>query len=85
MSSSLEKHLLESIRSLYKDADDHDVIIEVGQGSEIKTFHAHSVILRAVSPYFKAALSKRWAAERNGDLIFKKPNISPATFAIILK
>ena len=85
MATSLERHLVKSIAGLHKGADDYDVTFEIGQQPNVKKFQAHSVILRAVSPYFKAALSKRWTNETQGGLVFKKPNIEPAVFAIILE
>ena len=76
---------MKSIAGLHKGADDYDVTFEAGQQPNIKMFQAHSVILRAVSPYFKTALSKKWNQENQNGLVFKKPNIEPAVFAIILE
>lgn len=69
------------------DADDHDVIIRVGQDYNIKEFRAHSSILRARSAYFKSALSSKWIDKKNenGIIEFEKPNINPNIFEIILK
>jgi hypothetical protein len=85
MTTILERHLVKSIATLHNGADDYDVIFEVGEEPNIKVFRAHSVILRAVSPYFKVALSKRWTGESQDRLVFKKPNIDPNVFSIILK
>ncbi|RIB30295.1 hypothetical protein C2G38_2153070 [Gigaspora rosea] len=63
---------------------DFDVKIKVGENPNIKEFKAHSIILSARSDYFKAALSSRWARKINGIIIFKKPNISPPVFEILL-
>ncbi|CAG8442973.1 3485_t:CDS:2 [Scutellospora calospora] len=70
---------------LLEDADGHDLVINVGQEPVIKPFKAHSVILRAHSPYFRRALSKEWAKEEDGKTVFYKPNVSPPIFEIILK
>ena len=85
MATTLEKHLVKSIANLHNGSDDYDVTFEVGQQPNAETFQAHSVILRAVSPYFKAALSKRWSGEKQDVSVFKKPNIEPRVFDIILK
>ncbi len=77
--------LLMDIGRLYKDADDYNVNIQIGEESNFEIFKAHSIILRARSPYFRVALSNNWA-KKDGDIInFKKPNIVPNVFRIILK
>ena len=65
--------------------DDHNVIIQVGENKDVKEFRAHSNILRARSPYFKSALSSNWVTKKNNMIEFKKPNINPTVFEIILK
>jgi hypothetical protein len=64
---------------MLNDANDHNVIIKVGQNENVKEFRAHSNILSARSPYFKNVISARWMAE------LKKPDINPTVFEIILK
>ena len=51
----------------------------------MKEIYAHSNILRARSQYFRAALSKKYSEKKDGKFIFKKPNIPPQLFEIILK
>ncbi|RIA79816.1 hypothetical protein C1645_839869 [Glomus cerebriforme] len=63
---------------------DYDMIIYVGKEPSIRTFHAHSDILRDQSSYFLAALSSRWIQRENGLIVFRKPNISPEVFEVIL-
>ncbi|GBB84562.1 hypothetical protein RclHR1_11120006 [Rhizophagus clarus] len=70
---------------ILNDADDYNVIIQVGENKNIKKFHAHSVILRARSSYFRIALSTRWATKKNNMITFNKPNITPTGFEMILK
>lgn len=70
------------LTNLLEKADDHNVLIEVGQG---KTFRAHSSILRARSEYFHTALSNDWLRKEGDMIIFKKPNISCNAFNIILR
>jgi hypothetical protein len=79
--SSLSK----DFSSILNDSDDYNVIIQVGENQDTKEFHAHSVILRARSPYFKSALSANWITKKNNMIVFSKPNITPTVFNIILK
>ncbi|CAG8459673.1 14929_t:CDS:2, partial [Acaulospora colombiana] len=67
------------------DLDEYNVVIQVGQPPNSQRFYAHSIILRARSPYFRTALSKKWA-KRDGDVMtFSKPNIAPKVFDTILQ
>ena len=77
--------LSKDLSLILNDADDFNVIIKVGEDQNIKEFHAHSVILRARSPYFKSALSANWITRENNMIMFNKPNIAPAVFNMILK
>ncbi|EXX58038.1 hypothetical protein GLOIN_2v1837748 [Rhizophagus irregularis DAOM 181602=DAOM 197198] len=71
--------------SILNDADDYNVIIKVGENENAKEFHAHSVILRARSPYFKGALSSCWIEKKNDMIFYSKPNIAPNVFDMILR
>ncbi|KAG9289080.1 hypothetical protein G9A89_022389 [Geosiphon pyriformis] len=62
-----------------------DVRIVIGEAPNIRTFHAHSPILAARSPYFAVALSSNELKRENNAIIFAKPNISPKIFEIILR
>ena len=73
------------LTNLLEMADDHNVLIEVGQEDKVKTFRAHSVILRARSEYFRVALSNDWLRREGDMIIFKKPNISCNVFDVILR
>ncbi|GBC04624.1 hypothetical protein RclHR1_05790005 [Rhizophagus clarus] len=84
-SETLSNSLLRDLNRLYNDADDYDVIIQVGEESDIEDFKAHSNILRIRSTYFNAALSSNWVKKDGNVIIFKKPNIKPYVFKIILK
>src|ERR1044072_1798010 len=70
-------------RLLEIDEGFHDVIIYVGDNEHVEELHAHSIILRIRSQYFRAALSNEWAKKRDGKFILEKPNISPHIFEII--
>ncbi|KAG9305343.1 hypothetical protein G9A89_007838 [Geosiphon pyriformis] len=62
-----------------------DVKIVVGEAPNIRTFHAHSQILAARSPYFAVGLSSNWVKRENNAIIFTKPNITHNIFEIILR
>ncbi|GBB98703.1 hypothetical protein RclHR1_00330030 [Rhizophagus clarus] len=85
MGSKFHTDLSQELLLMLNDADDHNVIIQTGADQNIKEFRAHSNILRARSPYFKSALSANWITKNNNMIEFKKPNIRPAVFEIILK
>jgi len=70
---------------LFETEIGYDVIIYSGEESNIKEIHAHSNILCIRSQYFRSAFSNEWAEKRDGKFIFKKPNISPQLFNIILR
>jgi hypothetical protein len=70
---------------ILNNSDDYNVIIQVGENQNTKEFRAHSVILRARSPYFKSAFSADWITKKNDMIMFNKPNITPSVFDIILK
>jgi hypothetical protein len=63
----------------------HDVIIYTGENENMEEIRAHSLILCARSQYFCAALHNDWVEKENGIYIFKKPNIPPQLFKIILR
>ncbi|POG68456.1 hypothetical protein GLOIN_2v1778249 [Rhizophagus irregularis DAOM 181602=DAOM 197198] len=77
--------------------EDCNVIIVVGENQNIREFRAHSYILRARSPYFRSALLKKefqstfiasadgWITSSDNAIKFKKPNIDPVVFEIILR
>ena len=77
--------LSKDLSLILNDADDFNVIIQVGENQNAKEFRAHSVILRARSPYFKSAFSSNWITKKNDMIIFNKPNITPIVFDMILK
>ena len=70
---------------LFETGIGYDVIIYAGEESNIKEIHAHSNILCIRSQYFRSAFSNEWAEKSDGKFIFRKPNISPQLFNIILR
>jgi hypothetical protein len=92
MVSKFHSSLSQDLSLILNDTDDYNVIIVVGNNQNIKEFRAHSYILRARSPYFKNAFSKKEfqatfiaSADNNNLMKFKKPNINPAVFEIVLR
>lgn len=77
--------LSHDFESILEDSDDYNVLINAGDESRKESFKAHSVVLRARSPYFRTALSEEWAKKEGNIMIFNKPNISPSIFSLILK
>lgn len=58
--------LANDLTELLDEIDSCDVIINVGNENDYELFKAHSLILRARSEYFKAALSTTWS-KKNSD------------------
>ncbi|RHZ73624.1 hypothetical protein Glove_230g190 [Diversispora epigaea] len=80
----LEK-LSQDFSELFNDKEEYNVIIEVGQERNKKTFTAHSAILRYRSSYFNEELSNTVPNDDDNTKIIIKPNISARIFEIILK
>ncbi|RIB19335.1 hypothetical protein C2G38_2141677 [Gigaspora rosea] len=87
MSSRFLVDIAEDYKQLYETREDYDVIIYVGEESNAEEIHAHSLVLRTRSAYFRGALASDWAIKdkNSGCFIFKKPNISSSVFELILK
>ncbi|RHZ49015.1 hypothetical protein Glove_535g25 [Diversispora epigaea] len=85
MSKDFFDSLSRDFHQLLDESDDYNVIIRVGEADDEKTFNAHSVILRARSPYFRTALASQWARKEGDYTVFSKPNVSPIVFDLILK
>ncbi|GBC01815.1 hypothetical protein RclHR1_04340012 [Rhizophagus clarus] len=85
MSSKFLAELSRDYEKIFESEIGYDVIIYVGEDQNIKEFHVHSNILCARSQYFHSAFSNEWAEKKDGKFIFKKPNISPQLFDIILR
>ncbi|GBB96499.1 hypothetical protein RclHR1_02770001 [Rhizophagus clarus] len=85
MSSKFWADLSNDYEKILESGFGYDVIIYVGEEPSIKEFHLHSSILCYRSQYFYAAFSNEWAEKNDGKFIFRKPNISPQLFNIILR
>jgi hypothetical protein len=79
--------LVNDFSNLLKESDYYDVEIKVGtdEHDDVKTFKAHSGILKTRCSYFKTALSNNWIKRSdNGIILFEKENISPKIFEVLL-
>ncbi|CAB4444542.1 unnamed protein product [Rhizophagus irregularis] len=85
MSSKFWAELSNDYEKLFETELGYDVIIYAGEEPNVKEIHAHSNILCIRSQYFRTAFSSEWAEKYDGKFIFKKPNISPKLFNIILR
>ncbi|CAG8579757.1 6121_t:CDS:2, partial [Ambispora gerdemannii] len=82
--SMFTRKFTKDLTELLTNYGEHDIKIIAGEGKNAQTFQAHLLILRARSPYFRCALSKEWAKNEGAMMVFKKPNISPKIFELIL-
>ncbi|EXX56361.1 hypothetical protein RirG_216920 [Rhizophagus irregularis DAOM 197198w] len=85
MISKFWAELSNDYEKLFETEIGYDVIIYAGDDQNVKEIHAHSNILCARSQYFRTAFSNEWAEKRDGKFIFRKSNISPQLFNIILR
>ncbi|GBC03014.1 hypothetical protein RclHR1_04930011 [Rhizophagus clarus] len=85
MSHEYYQEVVNDLEKLLSTEIGYDVIIYAGENEDAKELHVHSPILCTRSQYFNAAFSNNWAEKKDGKFIFKKPNISPQLFKIILR
>ncbi|EXX76177.1 hypothetical protein RirG_035530 [Rhizophagus irregularis DAOM 197198w] len=85
MYSKFWKELSNDYEKLFETEIGYDVIIYAGEEQNVKEIYAHSNILCIRSQYFRSAFSNNWAEKKDGKFIFRKPNISPKLFNIILR
>jgi hypothetical protein len=85
MSTQFLLKLSQNYIELLENDEYYDVTIEVGKASNVKIFRAHTNIMCYRSPYLRRILASN--KKNNGEVLahIKLPNISPATFEIILK
>ncbi|RIB19594.1 hypothetical protein C2G38_2245063 [Gigaspora rosea] len=84
MALELFKKLSNDLTTIFKNSDDYNVLIEVGQTPNRQTFKAHSVILNSRCDYFRKVLKKTTCDEDYVKNI-KVTNIPVAIFEIIIK
>ncbi len=85
MSFKCSQELIDDYEKLLEVDKGHDVIIYAGEGENVKEIHAHSIILRTRSQYFRTVFSNECADKKDGKFILKKSKISPRVFEIILR
>ena len=85
MSSKFWAELSSDYEKLFEAGIGYDVIIYAGEEQDVKEIHAHSSILSFRSQYFRSAFSNEWAEKKDGKFIFRKPNIPPHLFKVILR
>jgi hypothetical protein len=85
MSFEYLQEVSNDFENLLETDEEYDVIIYTGENENVKEIHAHSLVLRTRSQYFRTAFSKEWTEKEDGKFIFKKPNISPQSFRMILR
>ena len=82
-----------SYRHWQDTTDDYDKLFEAGErydviiyaGLDEEEIRAHSIILSTRSQYFRTAFSNEWARKEDGKFIFKKPDVSPLLFRIVIR
>ncbi|KAF0424045.1 btb/poz domain-containing protein 19-like [Gigaspora margarita] len=84
MAKTFSEDLAEDFKNLYETKERYDTIITVGKEPNVKSIHAHSVILCTRSPYFRKALSDDWAKRKDGNFVLSHPDISVLAFNLIL-
>ncbi|RGB38699.1 hypothetical protein C1646_740469 [Rhizophagus diaphanus] len=85
MASKFLVDLSNDYEKLFDSEIGYDVIIYAGEEPDIKEIHVHSNILSVRSEYFHSVFSNELVEKVDGKFIFKKPNISPQLFNIILR
>ncbi|CAB4397394.1 unnamed protein product [Rhizophagus irregularis] len=75
--------VIDDYEKLFDTEEGYDTIFYVGENGNV--VHAHSVILRIRSQYFRTAFSNKRVDKNNGMFIFSKRNIDLQVFKIILK
>ncbi|CAI2165988.1 2496_t:CDS:2 [Funneliformis geosporum] len=84
LSTKLWQSVAKNYAKLLEEEETCDVSIIVGSGEDVKTFYAHSLILRTQTPYFHTALSAQWGKMKDDKMFLTKPNVTPAIFEDIL-
>ena len=86
--SELQRGLINDLSWLLKESNDYDMIINVGEPPNIKSFRVHTSVLKARSLYFRAILSggHHFSSKgKNSSVEITQENIKPDLFEVILK
>ncbi|EXX57224.1 hypothetical protein GLOIN_2v1769268 [Rhizophagus irregularis DAOM 181602=DAOM 197198] len=86
MTLDCSQDVVYDLENLLETDEGYDVIIYAGENENETEIHAHSLILRTRSQYFRTAFfEETWIMARDGKYIFKKPNVKPNFIKIILR
>uniref|UniRef100_U9UYD8 Btb/poz domain-containing protein 19-like n=1 Tax=Rhizophagus irregularis (strain DAOM 181602 / DAOM 197198 / MUCL 43194) TaxID=747089 RepID=U9UYD8_RHIID len=85
MAFEYSQEIANELEKLLEAEEEYNVIIYAGENENMKEIHAHSILLRIRSQYFRTAFSKEWSEKKDGKYVFNFPNISPQFFKIILR
>lgn len=78
--------VIEDFEDAFENEKYCDVIIKTGEDPDIKELRANSFVLRVRCSYFERAFSNDWEEkDDDGNYVFKKPNIAPEVFQLILR
>ncbi|RIA94430.1 BTB/POZ protein [Glomus cerebriforme] len=80
--SNFNKETINNYENLYKTKERYDVIIYAGEKLNIKEFHAHSLILKTQSKFFKRAFTND--IQKKGNYFILNLSNSPDVVEIIL-
>jgi hypothetical protein len=84
MSLKNSQEVADDYEKLFEDEEEYDVIIYADEDKN-QEIHAHSFVLRTRSQYFRTEFSKKSVEKEKEKFIFKKPNISPQLFKMIIR
>lgn len=85
MNYNHSSHISRDFSNLLKNPIGYNVKIKIGQKSHKKEFRAHSIILCSRSKDFYGAFCENSAEYEDGVITFKKDNVSPLVFEVLLK
>ncbi|CAG8713067.1 17050_t:CDS:2 [Cetraspora pellucida] len=63
MSTKFLADIAEDYKQLYETRENYDVIIYAGEKPDVEEIHAHSLVLRTRSTYFRGAFTSGWATK----------------------
>lgn len=83
MNYNHSSHISRDFSNLLKNPVGYNVKIKISQNSQKKEFRAHSIILCSRTKIFYGAF--RETEYEDGIITFKKDNVSPLIFEVLLK
>ncbi|GBB89306.1 hypothetical protein RclHR1_00160022 [Rhizophagus clarus] len=76
--------IIKDLKGLLETSGTHDVLIQAGEDSNYLELHAHSLILRGRSQYFRNAFAHNSFEITDEKYIIRRPDITPKSFNNIL-